>query len=211
MIIREIQPQDNEQIANVIRQVFISDDYPKTGTAFADSQLDFMFETYDKIKSIYFVIEIDGKIVGGAGVSQLDNSEENICELQKMYFLQETRGKGIGYEMIQKCLAKAKELDAAGVKALVVNHSHVNHIDVETLKASLAKTKGKLITIEDHQVLNGMGSMIVHALKMNNVDFKVKSLGIGGEFGQSAYKADQLYARFDLSASGIVKAYHSLS
>ncbi|GAB3725509.1 GNAT family N-acetyltransferase [Flavobacterium koreense] len=109
MIIREIQPQDNEQIANVIRQVFISDDYPKTGTAFADKQLDFMFETYDKPKSIYFVVEIDGKIVAGAGVSQLDNSEENICELQKMYFLQEARGKGIGFEMIQKCLTKAKE------------------------------------------------------------------------------------------------------
>jgi putative acetyltransferase len=109
MIIREIQPQDNEQIANVIRQVFISDDYPKTGTAFADLQLDFMFETYDKPKAIYFVVVIDGKIVGGAGVSQLDNSEENICELQKMYFLQEARGKGIGFEMIQKCLIKAKE------------------------------------------------------------------------------------------------------
>jgi putative acetyltransferase len=109
MTIREIQSDDNKQIANVIRQVFISDDYPKTGTAFADSQLDFMFETYDKPKSIYFVVEIDGKIVGGAGVSQLDNSEENICELQKMYFLQEARGKGIGFEMIQKCLAKAKE------------------------------------------------------------------------------------------------------
>lgn len=109
MIIREIQSDDNKQIANVIRQVFISDDYPKTGTAFADKQLDFMFETYDKPKAIYFVVVIDGKIVGGAGVSQLDNSEENICELQKMYFLQEARGKGIGFEMIQKCLIKAKE------------------------------------------------------------------------------------------------------
>ncbi len=109
MIIREIQPEDNNQIADVIRQVFISDDYPKTGTAFADSQLDFMFETYNKPKAIYFVVEENRKIIGGAGVSQLDNSEENICELQKMYFLQEARGKGIGFEMIQKCLQKAKE------------------------------------------------------------------------------------------------------
>ncbi len=109
MIIREIQPEDNNQIADVIRQVFISDDYPKTGTAFADSQLDFMFETYNKPKAIYFVVEENRKIIGGAGVSQLDNSEDNICELQKMYFLQEARGKGIGFEMIQKCLQKAKD------------------------------------------------------------------------------------------------------
>lgn len=109
MTIREIQPEDNEQIANVIRQVFISDDYPKTGTAFADVQLDFMFETYNKSKSIYFVVEENAKIIGGAGVSALDNSKENICELQKMYFLEEARGKGIGHEMILKCLEKATE------------------------------------------------------------------------------------------------------
>lgn len=109
MIIREIQKEDNSQIAQVIRQVFIDDNYPKTGTAFADPQLDFMFETYNKEKAVYFVIENDGKIVGGAGVSQLDDSDETICELQKMYFLHEARGKGFGLQMIEKCLQKATE------------------------------------------------------------------------------------------------------
>lgn len=109
MIIREIQPEDNQQIASVIRQVFIDDNYPKVGTAFADSQLDYMFENYNKPKAIYFVIEENGKILGGGGIAKLDNSDENICELQKMYFLQEARGKGIGFQIIEKCLQKAKE------------------------------------------------------------------------------------------------------
>jgi putative acetyltransferase len=109
MIIREIQPEDNQQIASVIRQVFINDNYPKVGTAFADSQLDYMFENYNKPKAIYFVIEENGKILGGGGIAKLDNSDENICELQKMYFLQEVRGKGIGLQIIEKCLQKAKE------------------------------------------------------------------------------------------------------
>ncbi len=110
MVIREIQRKDNQQIAAVIREVFISDKFPKTGTAFADVQLDFMFEAYDKPRATYFVVENEGKIIGGAGVSQLENSTENICELQKMYFLHEARGKGIGSQMIQKCLEKATEL-----------------------------------------------------------------------------------------------------
>lgn len=109
IVIREIQREDNEQIAAVIRQVFISDNYPKTGTAFADKQLDFMFEAYDKPRSTYFVVEINGKIIGGAGVSQLENSNDTICELQKMYFLKEARGKGLGLQMIEKCLATAVE------------------------------------------------------------------------------------------------------
>ncbi|MGL2966428.1 GNAT family N-acetyltransferase [Flavobacterium sp. XGLA_31] len=109
IVIREIQKQDNPQIASVIREVFVTDGYPKTGTAFADTQLDFMFETYDKPRAVYFVVELDGKIAGGAGISQLENSNKNICELQKMYFLQELRGQGVGLRMIQKCLEKATE------------------------------------------------------------------------------------------------------
>lgn len=109
MIIREIQKKDNQQIAAVIREVFISDGYPKTGTAFADLQLDFMFEAYNKPKAIYFVVEDSGKIIGGAGVSQLENSTENICELQKMYFLEVARGKGMGHKMILKCIEKASD------------------------------------------------------------------------------------------------------
>lgn len=107
IIIREIKPEDNAQIAAVIREVFISDDYPKTGTAFADLQLDFMFQTYDAPRAQYYVVEINGEIVGGSGVSQLQNTTDNICELQKMYFLKRARGRGIGFQMIQKCLAKA--------------------------------------------------------------------------------------------------------
>lgn len=109
IVIREIQSKDNQQIAEVIREVFVVDNYPKTGTAFADKQLDCMFETYNKPRAIYYVIENDGKIIGGAGVSQLENSQENTCELQKMYFLHEARRKGLGFKIIQMCLEKAKE------------------------------------------------------------------------------------------------------
>ncbi len=109
MLIREIQKQDNTQIANVVRTVFIEDDFPKTGTAFEDKQLDFMFESYDTSDAVYFVVENNGKIVGGAGVSKLAATEENICELQKMYILSEARGNGLGNKLIQLCLDKAKE------------------------------------------------------------------------------------------------------
>lgn len=107
--IREIQIEDNASIASVIREVFITEGYPKAGTAFEDVQLDFMFEVYAKSRSVYYVIEEKGKIVGGAGVSQLENSTENVCELQKMYFLKEARGRGLGAQLIEKCLSRAKD------------------------------------------------------------------------------------------------------
>ena len=116
MIIRPIEKKDNAKIAETIRTVLIELEVPKVGTAYADPHLDYLFETYDKPKSVYFVVvdtEInaaqDYKIIGGAGVSQLENGEATICELQKMYFLPEARGLGLGTEMMEKCLQSARD------------------------------------------------------------------------------------------------------
>lgn len=108
--IRPIQVADNEIIASVIRSVLIEHDVPKVGTAYADVSLDRMFETYSSPRSCYFVVEKEGKIIGGAGISQLENESETICELQKMYFLSEARGLGVGSEMMQKCLTFAQSV-----------------------------------------------------------------------------------------------------
>ncbi|PWA04196.1 GNAT family N-acetyltransferase [Flavobacterium psychrotolerans] len=107
IIIREIQKRDNPEIAAIVRTVLMEMGAPKVGTAYADPQLDFMYETYVAPKSVYFVVETNGKIIGGAGISQLENEAETICELQKMYFLPEARGHGVGAKMIEKCLQNA--------------------------------------------------------------------------------------------------------
>lgn len=107
-IIRSILYTDNQAIAAVIRSVLIEHHVPKVGTAYADVSLDAMFETYHVSRSSYFVVEQNGKIIGGAGVSQLVNEAETICELQKMYFLPEARGLGLGSQMMEKCLQAAR-------------------------------------------------------------------------------------------------------
>lgn len=109
-IIREIEQKDNAQLALVVRNVILEMGAPTVGTAYEDKATDQLFETYQKEKAIYFVLEYQNKIVGGAGIAQLDNFEGNVCELQKMYFLPEARGKSLGSKMIAICLEKAKEL-----------------------------------------------------------------------------------------------------
>ena len=102
--IRQICKKDNLSLSEVIRKVLIEIGVPKKGTAFSDLEVDFMFEAYNKKRSIYYVVENDGKIYGGAGISHLNEADYNICELQKMYFLPSIRGKGLGDQMIEKCL-----------------------------------------------------------------------------------------------------------
>lgn len=110
-LIREIKKEDNPEIAKAIRDVLIEFGVPKVGTAYADIILDTLFEEYDVENSVYYVIEKDNKIYGGAGVKQLANYKGSICELQKMYFKSEARGIGLGKKMMDLCLQKAKEFE----------------------------------------------------------------------------------------------------
>jgi len=109
MLIREIQQKDNEAIAQVIRDIFHELDAPKVGTAYADPILDTLYEVYQEPRSVYYIVEKDGKVVGGCGVAPLENSDASVCELQKMYFAPEIRGTGYAEKIIEKCLEFAQK------------------------------------------------------------------------------------------------------
>ena len=106
-IIRAIKKEDNPSLAKVIRKVLLDLGVPKVGTAYADKALDCMFETYQGDRRVYFVVEENGTVLGGAGIAALENYDGNICELQKMYFLETARGRGLGELMIRHCLDAA--------------------------------------------------------------------------------------------------------
>lgn len=111
--------------------------------------------------------------------------------------------------MVQKALNASEVLLEKGIKATVINNPFTNKVDTETFKSALSKTSGKLITIEDHQLIGGMGATLVHELSLAGVDFKVKSLANKGNFGQSAYTADELYSLHNISENDIIEAAQS--
>ena len=108
--------------------------------------------------------------------------------------------------LVPQALEAAKQLEGKGVGAVVVNCACANHVDVATMKSALAKAQGRLITVEDHQVIGGFGQMLSHALLQAGVEFKLKSLGVHGEFGQSSYTALELYKKHKVDSSAIVAA-----
>lgn len=112
--IRKIQATDNPFIAAIIRAVFDELNAPKEGTAYADPILDTLFEVYQAPRTCYFVVEMEGEILGGCGIAPLQMPDEGLykttqlCELQKMYFAPKLRGKGIAAEVLKLCLNFAK-------------------------------------------------------------------------------------------------------
>jgi len=109
MLIRPINESDNKHISVILREVLIEMDIPRIGSAYEDPEINNMYESYQSNRSIYFVVEKNNKILGGAGINQLKNGDINICELQKMYFHKSIRGRGIGDKVIELCLNFAVE------------------------------------------------------------------------------------------------------
>lgn len=112
--------------------------------------------------------------------------------------------------LVGKALAAADQLAAQGKSATVINAAFVNKVDVATIGAAVKKTGGKLVTVEDHQVICGAGAQVVHALVTAGIEVKARTLGIKGEFGQSAYTADELYNKHGLNAAGLLAAAKEL-
>ena len=107
--VRLIEQQDNAGIAAVIREV--SAEHGLTadkGFAVADPILDTLFEVYSQPRSAYWVVEMDGEIVGGGGVSQLAGGDDKTAELQKMYLSSVLRGKGLAKQIVLMSLEFAK-------------------------------------------------------------------------------------------------------
>ena len=110
IVIREIKADDNAHIEQIIKACFHEFDIPLTGTAYEDVETTQMFESYQNDNEVYYVIDNNGDILGGAGIKHLKDFEDDICELQKMYYSPKVRGKGLGKKMFKKCLKVAKEL-----------------------------------------------------------------------------------------------------
>lgn len=105
--IREIKNEDNVEIESVIRSAFLELNIPLEGTAYEDPETSKMFEAYNTDRSVYFVVEMDGQIIGGAGIKPLKNYDQDVCELQKMYSAPKMRNQGIGQQLINRCIEAA--------------------------------------------------------------------------------------------------------
>jgi len=110
MLIRNIKQDDNAALAKIIRDSLKEFKANKPGTVYYDETTDHLFEVFRAERSIYFVAELNGEIMGGSGIYPTANLPEGTCELVKFYLSPAARGKGIGKELLQRCIAAAKEM-----------------------------------------------------------------------------------------------------
>ena len=106
-VIRLLRKEDNPEIAGIIRSVLTEFNANKPGNVYFDPTTDDLYALFSAQNSEYWILELDGKIVGGSGVYPTENLPAGCCELLKLYLLPEARGKGFGKNLIEKCFNSA--------------------------------------------------------------------------------------------------------
>ena len=110
LTIRPIQSSDNEILAKIIRLCFRDFGAPTAGTVFEDPTTDDLYALFREEKSVLWVAEWGGKVVGCCGIYPSDNLPEDYVELVKLYLSADARGKGIGKALMQKSIESAGKL-----------------------------------------------------------------------------------------------------
>ena len=108
--------------------------------------------------------------------------------------------------MVSPALNAAAAMAEEGKKIAVVNVHTIKPLDEETVLA-MAKKCGKVMTLEEHSIIGGLGDAIASTL-IGNGDFKFKKVGINDEFGQSG-TANDLLEEYGFSDSKVLETARS--
>ena len=151
--------------------------------------------------------EYDGPVylrLGRLAVPVFNDPENYKFEMGKGVVMKEGTDVSIfatGLE-VNEALDAAKLLEADGINAEVINIHTLKPIDTELVAASAKKT-GKVVTVEEHSVIGGLGSAVCEALA-ETVPTPVLRIGVQDVFGESG-PAKALIAKYGLDAESIYK------
>ena len=103
---------------------------------------------------------------------------------------------------VNEAIGAAKLLEADGINAEVINIHTIKPIDKELVAASAKKT-GKVVTVEEHSIIGGLGSAVCESLS-ETVPTPVLRIGVNDVYGESG-PAKALIAKYGLDSEGIYK------
>lgn len=146
---------------------------------------------------------------GRLAVPVINDNEDYKFELGKGVVLRE--GKDVAIIAtglpVANCLEAAEKLAAEGIDAKVINIHTIKPLDEELIVAA-AKDTGKVVTVEEHSVIGGLGSAVCDVL-CEQAPTKVLKIGVNDTFGESG-PAVELVKKYGLDADSIyekVKAF----
>ena len=153
-------------------------------------------------------VEYEGPVYirfGRANVSIINDRPDYKFEIGKGNIVREGKDVTIVANgiCVDSALGAAQMLAEDGISAEVVNICTVKPLDEELILSSAKKT-GKVVTVEEHSVIGGLGSAVCDCL-CANYPVPVKKLGMQDVFGESG-SAAALVQKYGLDAEGVYKS-----
>ena len=111
-------------------------------------------------------------------------------------------------QMVSIALSAAEALAEEGISLRVVNVSSMKPVG-EAALVSLAEGMKGIVTVEEHSLIGGLGSLIAEVMRGRNVP--QKSIGIADRFGQSARNYDDLLEAYGLTPARVAAAVRQLT
>jgi len=105
-------------------------------------------------------------------------------------------------DVVCEAIKAKEELEKQGINVRVIDMFTIKPIDREIIVKCAKETK-KIITIEDHSIIGGLGSSVCEVLA-EEYPCKVIRMGVKDKFGKSG-KAEELLKYFELTADDIIK------
>ena len=110
--------------------------------------------------------------------------------------------------MVSEAIKAKEELEQKGINIRVVDIHTIKPIDRELIVKCAKETK-RIVTIEDHSIIGGLGTAVCEVLS-EEYPCKVTRLGMQDTFGKSG-KAEKLLEYFGLDKNGIIKEIEKMS
>ncbi len=136
-------------------------------------------------------------------------SEDAKFEIGKANMLRDGRDVAIIANGDTVCIAldAAKALEAKGISARVLDMHTIKPLDINAVNACIEDT-GRIITVEDHNILNGLGSAVADVVAESGKAV-LRRVGVQDQFGQSA-PYERLLEMNGITVDNIVKQAEGL-
>jgi len=147
----------------------------------------------------------------GTPVVTTPESPFEIGKAQRMYSRDEAHEQKVGIvvtgSLLFNALMAAQELNQAGIGASVLHMPTIKPLDSEALEA-FAHEHGALVTVEEHQIIGGLGSAVAEHLSEVHPT-KIARIGVRDMFGQSG-EPEELVVHYGMDIPSIVAAAHKV-
>ncbi|MBU0847194.1 1-deoxy-D-xylulose-5-phosphate synthase [Patescibacteria group bacterium] len=105
--------------------------------------------------------------------------------------------------MVTQAFKVADELEDSGIRTGIIDLYRLKPVNSELLIEAVKDTK-RIVTLEEHSIIGGLGSIVCETLAQNGISIPVKMIGIPDTFRREAYDREKMRSLDGIDAASVI-------